>query len=293
MTKKQSPILAAFIALILFSLACSLTGGGTSQPSITDEQIAEAVAQTLAAEEAEGDVSLPEADSEEPEELSPVPDILFDGVSFRYDHDLADTINPEKDPGLVDGANEFWNIPPHLKFTFINWALADAFHDAAIRVYPVADFRAVNPAVSEYLDKLQTVLEAQPADHEDIRVGDLFNAAQFIRSQVDYLEFQNGRGVRFLSQYGQAAWPIGWPHLFYTFQGLTDDGAFYISVILPVHHLSLPYPDDVVMDDAFYDNFVNYRTEMQTQLNGEDPALFEPSLLVLDELVETLLVENP
>jgi hypothetical protein len=30
---------------------------------------------------------------------------------------------------------------------------------------------------------------------------------------------------------------------------------------------------------------------MQAQLNGEDPASFEPSLLVLDALVETLLVE--
>ena len=288
MTNKRFSILVISIGLILFGLACALTGGGAGGSPDAEEQIAAAVAQTLAAEAAPP----PDVDSTE-EVLSPVPDILFEGVSFSYDHTLAETVSPENDPGMVDEANEFWNIPPHLKFTFSNWILAEAFHDAAIRVYPAENFRAVNSSISDHLDNLQMVIDTQPGDHDDIRVGDLFNAAQFIRSQVDYLDFQNGRGVRFLSQYGQAAWPIGWPHLFYTFQGLTDDGAFYISIILPVHHPSLPYPDDVVMDDAFYDYFVNYRTEIQTQLNGEDPASFEPTLLILDALVETLLVENP
>jgi hypothetical protein len=288
MIPKRRIFLTTFIILILFSLACAVTGE-TSGSSNADQEIAEAVAQTLAAEAA---ANPPEADSPE-EELPPVPDILFEGVSFSYDHSLAETVNPENDPGLLDGANEFWNIPPHLKFSFSNWTLADAFHEAVIRVYRVTALEAVNPTISEYLDDLQRVIDAQPADHEDIRVGDLFNAAQFIRSQVAFIEFQNGSGVRFLSQYGQAAWPIGWPHLFYTFQGLTDNGEFYISIILPVNHPSLPNPDDVVMDDAFYDNFVNYRADIQAQLNGEDPASFEPSLLVLDGVVETLKVENP
>ena len=289
MNFKRTSTLTVLIVLILFSLACALTGGGTAGSPDSDQQIAEAVAQTLAAEEA---MNPPEVESAE-EELPPVPDILYEGVSFIFDHSLADSVTPANDPGMVDEANEFWNIPPHLKFTFSNWTLEEAFHEPVIRVYSVADFRAVNSGVSDYLDALRTIVDTQPGDHEDIRVGDFFNAAQFIRSQVAYLNFQNGKGVRFISQYGQAAWPIGWPHLFYTFQGLTDDGTYYISIILPIHHPSLPYPDDVVMDDAFYDNFVNYRTEKQNQLNGEDAASFEPSLLILDALVETLKVENP
>ena len=37
--------------------------------------------------------------------------------------------------------------------------------------------------------------------------------------------------------------------------------------------------------------FVNYSAEKQDQLNGEDPGTFMPSLILLDEMVESLLVE--
>jgi hypothetical protein len=150
----------------------------------------------------------------------------------------------------------------------------------------------VNTNLNDGLDTLQTILDTQPADHDGIGVLDFFNAAQFIRSQVDYRQFQNGRGVRFISQYGQAGGPIGWPDLFYAFQGLTDDGSYYISVILPINHPSLPHPDQVVLDDAFYDNFMTYRAVTQDHLNDQAPDSFQPSLVVLDAVVESLRVEG-
>ncbi len=99
--------------------------------------------------------------------------------------------------------------------------------------------------------------------------------------------------VRYISQYGQAAYPIGWPNLFYTFQGFTDDGLYYVSAILPVTHSSLPHPDDVTMDDSFYDNFMIYADGINLQLNGENPETFEPSLVLLDEIIESLSVQAP
>jgi len=153
--------------------------------------------------------------------------------------------------------------------------------------------RSTRWLISGRMDELLSAIATQSEDDEGIAVADLFNAAQFIRSQVEFINFQNGTGVRFLSQYGQAAGSIGWPNLFYAFQGFTADGAFYISVILPVNHPSLPHPNNVTMDNAFYDNFMTYAAEMSIQLNGEDPGMFMPSLLLLDELVESLLVETP
>ena len=287
MLSKRSQILLVITLLLSLSLACSLTGGSAEKTGSDQDSIEAAVAETLAAEGAEA--SVPDAEPET--ETQPEPDLIFQGISFAFDPSLAESVNAENIPAEGDDDNLWFSTPDHIKFTFNNWILPEAFHEAAIRVYPVEDFQAVNTVMTDIFDGLQSAFETNPADNEGIEVADLFGAAQFFISQVEYLEFQNGSGVRFLSQYGQAGYPVGWPHMFYTFQGITDDKAYYISVILPVNHPSLPHPDNVVLDDAFYDNFTNYVADMQTQLNGKDPGTFNPSLLLMDAVVESLLVE--
>ncbi|MEO8354588.1 MAG: hypothetical protein ABI621_01610 [Chloroflexota bacterium] len=41
---------------------------------------------------------------------------------------------------------------------------------------------------------------------------------------MQVINFQNGRGIRFLTQYAQYPAPINNHELFYHFQGLTNDG---------------------------------------------------------------------
>lgn len=291
MPTHRSAIILILLILITLSLACTLTGSEAPPAPVSEDAIATFVAATLAA----GAEDTPQALTVDPTITAspPEPDVVYQGVSFSFDDSLADTVNAGTMPGEGDANSEMWSTPEHRLFSFNEWVLAGAFHTPSIRIYPVADFRAINSNVSERMDELLSAIAAQPADEEGIAVADLFNAAQFIRSQVEYIDFQNGTGIRFLSQYGQAAGSIGWPNLFYAFQGFTDDGAYYISVILPVNHPSLPHPNDVTMDNAFYDNFMNYAAEMSIQLNGEDPGAFVPSLFLLDELVESLLVESP
>jgi len=273
-------VISLFISL---SLACSLTASGSAPDPDSENAVATLVAATLAAEDA-----APPTISES----APEPDIIYQNISFSFDDSIAETINAEIIAGEGDVGSEIWSTPDHRQFTFNDWTLADSFHTPAIRIYPVAEFRAVNANVGELLDELLSAVGSQ-ATEESLIVVDLFNAAQFIRSQVDYIQFQNGRGVRYISQYGQAAYPIGWPNLFYTFQGFTDDGLYYVSAILPVNHSSLPHPDDVTMDDSFYDNFMTYAGGINLQLNGENPETFEPSLVLLDEIIESLSVQAP
>ena len=291
MHTSRSNIILILSILITLSLACTLTGSEAAPVQVSEDAIATSVAATLAA----GAEDTPPTLAADPTiTASPLePDVVYQGVSFTFDDSLASTVNAGTMPAEGDVNSEMWSSPEHRLFSFNDWVLADAFHTPSIRIYPVADFRAINSNVSERMDELLSAIATQSEDDEFIAVADLFNAAQFIRSQVEFINFQNGTGVRFLSQYGQAAGSIGWPNLFYAFQGFTDDGAYYISVILPVNHPSLPHPDDVTMDNAFYDNFMNYAAEMSIQLNGENPGEFVPSLFLLDELVESLLVESP
>lgn len=290
MKYSRSRIFLFISSLIILSFACTLTGSRGESAEEAVGSIATSVAATQAAENTDPEATWPfqPVEAESPSE----PDIIYQGVSFSFDDSLADTVNAEIIAGEGDAASEFWSTPEHRQFTFINWILVDAFHTPAIRIYPVAEFKAVNSIAGEGLDELMTAISTQ-ADEENLLIVDLFNAAQFIRSQVNYIQFQNGMGVRYISQYGQAASPIGWPNLFFTFQGFTDDGLYYISAILPVNHPSLPHPNNVTMDDAFFDNFMTYADDMNQQLNGENPETFVPSLILIDEIIGSLSVQSP
>jgi hypothetical protein len=230
--------------------------------------------------------------SPEEQQPTPEPDVAYEGVSFSYDPILASSVTPEVVPSEEDAAVEPWNTPEHLLFTFYGYPLADTFHTPQIMVFPTDTYNAINPTAGDVIYQLQLLLDSKPSNPEDIPFLPVFNAAQFMQARVNYFRFQNGSGVRFLTQYGQAAWPINSQDMFYTYQGITDDGNYYISAIFPISHPNLPDPESVTMDDAFYDNFMNYVDGMEDQLNSEPPGSFFPTLQSLDALIESLLVEG-
>lgn len=197
----------------------------------------------------------------------------------------------ERFPANLNQDNPFWNTPEHREYQFVNWALKkEGFHKPVLRIYRRADFEAVNPNMAERLSALQAALAAQPVDGAGLVVPDQFNAGQLFQSNLSYLEFQNGSGARWLSQYGQALFPIGFPSLFYTFQGFTTDGVYFISLILPIDHPVLPPAESVPLDDAFYNNYDNYASETRNLLNSQSDSSFMPSLELLDQLVESITV---
>jgi hypothetical protein len=300
MPSKRSRIFIILITLISLSLACSLTGTPEERPEnppdlpLDGDTIATAVAATLAAVQAgDGENPPPTTHPTVTAGVSSALEVNSNcaGVSFYFSDLLADDFTAGIIPGEYDANNTWWSTPEHRECVFNNWVLADGFHTPAIRVYSVADYQAINENVSDGLDGLLTAFDSQPADHAGLVVPDLYNAGQLFQAQVKYLDFQNGHGARWLSQYGQAYYVIGWPHLFYTFQGFTDDGLYYISIRFPVTHPSLPQnPEAITLDDIFYDNYAAYAEETRVELNAGADNSFAPSLVLLDQLVESMLV---
>lgn len=288
--------------LILLALA-AVVGACLPGTDPADDDSADTIATAVAATLEAGEGSPPDTDAPPPSPTwtihptvtasAPETNFEYTGVKFYFNDLLADDITAGIDPGYYDAQDAYWSTPQHRVFKFNNWFLSNAFHDPAIRIYSVADFSAINENVSNALLALEGALTAQPLNSADLRVSDLFNAGQLYQSNPKAIRFQNGYGARWLSQYGQAYYPIGWPNLFYTFQGFTDDGAYYVSIILPVTHPSLPDADTVVMDDAFYENLASYMEGIQLQLEAESDNSFLPSLVLLDQLVASLLVGEP
>jgi len=165
-----------------------------------------------------------------------------------------------------------------------------------IKVYPVASLESdeLTRARAEALRALLKTKPASPAD--EIPVLPLINATQVFRVQVRYLDFQNGSGVRFLTQYRQDPGPVTDEEIFYTFQGLTDDGANYVVASFPLATDVLP--DTISFESQEFREFekMNYQDYVREQtriLDGLPSAGFDPDLAILDQIIASLIVQPP
>jgi hypothetical protein len=135
------------------------------------------------------------------------------------------------------------------------------------------------------------VVVANTNGENDLPYLPLANAAQVFRAQPTYLEFQNGAGVRYLAYYSQSVNPIVEGDIFYTFQGLSDDGSTYISVNFPL--LTGVFPDNTPNDFNYADFEANYEDFLQDSLaalDGQDESAFSPTLAELDAIIQSLVV---
>jgi hypothetical protein len=298
--KTNLMILAAVMGILLSAVCCTagvlaflyprLTASKTVQPGATTVIAAPTTASPTA-------TPLPSATSLPPTATVQQPSVSYMGVSFSYDPALASGVTSETIPAQTDPNAPPWDIAPeYTLFTLTGYPLfPDAIHTPKIYVYPVDQLTAINPSAGETIIKLQDFLNRKPetlAPNETIPFLPLFNAAQMLQAGISYLTFQNGNGVRYLTQYGQALYPINNTGLFYTFQGLTSDNRYYIAAVLPASNPILPDPNTITQDDNFYNNFENYVQGIEGQLGAQPPASYTPDLALLDALVRSFQVSR-
>jgi hypothetical protein len=160
-----------------------------------------------------------------------------------------------------------------------------------VLVYKTDEWAKIDPVFAQYTDELKSLLATKPAViTSSIPVLPPIPAAQVFHVKPRYLDFKNSSGVGFVTYYSQAVNPITAKDLFYTFQGLTNDGQYYVAVYQPVTTALLP--DQANMDSAAYDEFAkNYNkfvADLVGQLDGLLPAAYTPDLTLIDELVKSI-----
>jgi hypothetical protein len=189
-----------------------------------------------------------------------------------------------------------WDVAPqHEEITLTGYLLTGSFHEGQINIYPIQEFIALNPIVAERVTTLQKIIQDKSDNPGNVPILPLWNATQVFLSNPVYLEFQNGSGIRYLTQYGQAIMPVNNHDLFYSFQGLTSDGKYWISAILPVNHPSLQatYDDPLPADyDQFIANYEQYTTLLRANLDTQPPETFTPSLADLDAMIGSIVVTH-
>ncbi|HMD88135.1 MAG TPA: hypothetical protein VKF38_03140 [Anaerolineaceae bacterium] len=288
--------------LLLVLLACNLPLAGatqTAQPQSVQTPIPLPTT-NVPTETAQPTATALPVDTAQPTSLPPTAtsDLLstqFGGVSFSYDPSLASKV-VGKTVAAVNAQNGApWEIAPQsIQFDFTDYLLPGSFNQPALIIYPVDGYKSVNAAVAPIINDLQSLLKTTPSNPaQALPFLPTWNAAQIMHSNVFYLKFKNGAGVRYLAEYGQAIFPINNHMLFYTFQGITQNGKYYISLVLPVNNSILPADEKIPQSDygTFSANFDNYLKDIQAKLDAQPPSSFKPDLSGLDALVQSLSVQ--
>lgn len=225
----------------------------------------------------------------------------YAGISFYRDNALAsgwvaETIpNPEN----TEGAPIEWFLPSHYRFDLEGYVGGTTMTAPQIYVIPVDNFENFNESGPAEINKMKTLLADKPdllsiPRSQALPLMPIFNAAQVIHAQPQYISFQNGTGVRYLTQYDQAVNLINNGQIFYTFQGLTNDGLYYVAVTMPISHPGLKNPEEPFTDaeNAILagTGFEEYMDGVVAMLNAADGGQFTPDLALLDQLVQSLTV---
>jgi hypothetical protein len=83
--------------------------------------------------------------------------------------------------------------------------------------------------------------------------------------------------------------PILEGQVFYTYQGITTDGKYYLSFSMPVETGTLETDIPSNLDwDAFAASYAQYLQDTFTAIQSADSATFSPALIVLRDFIESV-----
>lgn len=225
-------------------------------------------------------------------------DVSYMGTSFTIPLGLANGTQNEivpraasSDPNMA--ALDIW--PEHTRIVLQGYPLQGKMYEPQIMVFPADEYQkmSADPETSMYdarsmITTLQYIIATgnfptQPQVPDRLPALPDQHAYQVFHAQETILSFKNGNGIRYITSYSQAAFPDISPNLIYSFQGITLDGKYYVSVMMPIELAGL---DPVPTDTDQYPNYLNTTVGRLRQAGNS----FNPSIESLDALVESLLV---
>lgn len=231
-----------------------------------------------------------------PASEEPVTTVEFQGAEFDFPSSMAESVWPEIRAALPPSEGGAWVSPEHIRFTFADRSKPDTFRlhgvgGPQILIYPAGEYSTMSEIAKGQIEALQVLMDARPpAPEGEIPFLPLVNAGQVFHAQVQYLEFQNGSGVRFLTHYSQeVVGRLTKENVFYTFQGLTRDGKYYVAALFPI---TSPGLRDEMLEEPWDVAQARLAEDIQ-HLDSLSSQAFEPDLEVLDRIIESLAVHTP
>lgn len=185
-----------------------------------------------------------------------------------------------------------------------------------IRVFSVGEFRDSYALSKDYLKDFDLSLKTlkhfiakTPVTRKDLPGLHFYDAHQTILARFKRVSFKNGKGIFYLTQYSQdCASIINNQGLTAIFQGLTDDGKYYLFGTFPVYLDGLPdqFTEKVGALDFSKDFmeycaetkspkkilYQNYLLSIERLLNSTSPGKFKPDLNLTEKTISSLEVSR-
>lgn len=289
--------LFVMLGVVLGTVGCSFSISSPSTPTQAD-QVATVVAATMQSLTATPNETI----ATQPATQTSGNSVSLENVSFVIPIGLAEAANTEKMTAVETNSGASWEIgPTHYRFTLTGYELQDTFHEPRIYVYPAEAYAQANASAAEQIERVRKILAGSALLRETLPHVPFFNAEAQLAAHIKIIPFENGSGVRALTQYAQYAAPINNHELFYHFQGLTSDGEYYVIAILPISAPVLaedekpeasvpeggvPIPTDIGPNEVYY-------FSVTEKLNSLAPDDFTPSLNMMDALIQSIRVTTP
>ena len=223
--------------------------------------------------------------------------IESDGLTFKLPVEVAEsaavsTVLPD-DP--AEGWPEF-ALPARRMIDFSGYVIQNHFHTPVIYVYPLEEILAAGLYGGTTATNLLALLNDPAIDLQT--AGSLpflppFNAAQVFHVLEKRIESEHGRGIRFLTLYSQGIVGVTNFEIFYTYQGISADGRYYIAAVLPITSSLL---SDTQLSnaelEAIVEEYPKYIEDLTCLIRTENGGVITPSLEALDSMMLSLLVVN-
>lgn len=230
--------------------------------------------------------------------------VTFGRLTLEIPSSVASGASGAEIAPVINEDAPYWEkTPGHLQVSLNDYyVLQGKFHQPRIYVYPAMPYVELSPAAFESMHRLRNVMNpVAPITADQLPAVPFFNAAQVFASNIQTISFQNGSGVRFLTEYGQYPAPVNNHELFYQFQGFSADGEYYIVAIFPITAPGLGESSDpesaIAIGGVAYpkmgdpsDNWKAYYAAAASLLDATPPDAFTPSLSQLDALIQSMWV---
>lgn len=219
--------------------------------------------------------------------------VSFNDITFEIPLELNASATPSLStevefPYINPGSGP---MPEHVVFQLTNFPAGDA----SISVFKASDYAAYGAPLQEAVTALLAKQDGVQPLADPLTQGEFF-------AQAKAVNFKNGHGVRQLTQVLTNFAPITNEGLFYYYQGITDDGAYFISAVIHVNAGFLPAngsmdsvtpPDGIPFSFDGSLDFPAYLSAVTQKLNETPAESFTPSLSALDQMIASMQITSP
>ncbi len=174
-------------------------------------------------------------------------------------------------------------MPQHTKIILNGYPVQGASWQPQILVFRANEYSRYGEGNQQFISGLRTMHYQRGQPLPGGLPSGQFNA------DIQSVNFVNGNGIRYLTQFDQSPLPANNHELFYYFHGITNDGNYYVQVVLPIqapflasdNNPNSPLPRNGIP----FRRDQSYFNAVAQQLNTTPPDQFSPSLTLLDALI--------